>query len=361
MSSTPTFDTTSTDVTDVRSAEESKWHGYLLAGAGLPLPTCVTQSADLARPTYTNIRSAEYEDTPEVLEVKAEMILQMWRAASHPLVYAGAGISTSSGIRDYASNAKGSAVQPAQKRLTHAFVLSLKPTPAHRVITEMERRGMVWGWLQQNHDGLAQKAGFPAHKVNELHGAWLDSKANPVIKMSGSLRGDLYAWMLEMEDKCDFVFGVGTSFSGLNADRCADSCATRHMSNRQGQGLAIVSIQQTPMDRKAAVRVFAKIDTFMLILAAKLQLPPISASAAVVAYAPAPLPVGPMEERAWLAERKSRYAAAEQEATVKVAATVVRQQRAQSTVRPAGGVTVVARSDAKQTVTRRTSSATRQP
>lgn len=254
--------------------EAAEWHGYLLRDdfASLALPECAVASDDLARAGYTKIKSAEYIDHPSVLDKKADLFIRMIRAAQHPMIYAGAGISTSSGIWDYASNAKGSIVQPQRQKLTHSFIVSLKPTPAHRVLTALERQGLVEHWLQQNHDGLAQKAGFPAEKVNELHGAWLDSKRNPVIKMSGSLRSDLYNWMLEWEPRCDFVFAIGTSFSGLNADRCADSCATRHMATGAGQGLAILSIQKTPMDRKAGLRIFAKCDDFMMLVAMKMGL-----------------------------------------------------------------------------------------
>lgn len=297
-------------VPEVSPAEAAAWHGYLLADAGLPLPKCVTQSEDLSRPNYTSIKSAEYEDTPEALDAKAELLIRMWTRAERPMVYAGAGISTSSGIWDYASNAKGSKVQPQRRKLTMAFIESLKPTPAHRVITAMEKRGLVWGWLQQNHDGLAQKAGFPGDKVNELHGAWLDQANNPIIKMSGSLRGDLFDWLLKMEDLCDFVFAVGTSFSGLNSDRCASTCADRHIKSQAGQGVAIISIQKTPMDRKAALRIFSRIDAFMLIVAKKLQL---ALDTRVYPYTAPRKPVGPPKN--WDEERLAKRAAAEKAAT----------------------------------------------
>jgi len=285
--------------------DAAKWHGYLLKDEGLPLPDCVTRSSLLARPKCaTGVLASEFADGPAVLERKAAALLRQWRAAERPLVYAGAGISTSSGIRDYASQAAGSKVQPAQAALTMPFIRALQPTPAHRVLTAMEKRGLVWGWLQQNHDGLAQKAGFPASKVNELHGSWLDQTKNPIIKMSGSLRGDLFDWMLQMEQQCDFVFAVGTSFSGLNADRCAATCAARHRRGA-GHGLAVVSVQQTPMDAVAAVRVFARIDDFMLVVARQLGVPT-PLPAAIHAYAAAPLPVGPPAADAWRAERAAK-------------------------------------------------------
>ena len=253
------------------AAERAQWHGYLLADSTLPVPQTAVDSKDLARPAYTRITSAEYLDPPEALDAKADLLIQMFQSAKQRMIYAGAGLSTSSGIWDYASNAAGSLVQPKKRALTRSLIDGLRPTPGHRVLVAMERAGMIEHWLQQNHDGLAQRAGFPWQKLNELHGSWHDP-TNPVIKMSGNLRSDLCEWMYEWEKKADLVLAVGTSFSGLNADRCADACAHRHMDKGQGQGLIIISIQKTPMDPKAALRVFAKIDDFMMIVAKKLKL-----------------------------------------------------------------------------------------
>ena len=290
-------------------SEAAEWHGYLCAGLGLPRPTCVTASDTLSRPKYTDIKSAEYADGPAALDAKADMLIRMWTEAERPLVYAGAGISTSSGIRDYASNAKGSKVQATNGRLTMSRIEALEPTPAHRVIAAMEQQGHVWGWLQQNHDGLAQKAGFPSRKVNELHGSWLDNKKNPIIAMSGSLRGDLFEWLMQMDARCDFVLAVGSSLSGLNADRVVESCNRRHQEKGKGQGVCILTIQKTRLDKCAAVRVFSPIDAFMLIVAKKLRL---ALGTRTHAYSPAALPVGPPAEPLWERERDSRRAAAEE-------------------------------------------------
>jgi hypothetical protein len=48
---------------------------------------------------------------------------------------------------------------------------------------------------------LPQKSGFPQEKINEIHGAWYDP-SNPVVQFSGSLRGDLFNWMIDMEKVC---------------------------------------------------------------------------------------------------------------------------------------------------------------
>lgn len=291
--------------------ESAACHGYMLAAEMLPLPRCLYRSDNLARPKYSSITASEFEDLPEVLDRKADYLIGMLKASRQRCIYSGAGISTASGINDYASNAKASAVAPkSAARLTRSFIESLKPTLAHHTLAAIEGLSRcdaasvstaaaakhssarpaaavpppvvpptdcalsVEYWLQQNHDGLAHKAGFPASKINEIHGSWYD-KSNPVVKMSGSLRGDLFQQMLQWEEVVDFVFAIGTSFSGMNADRVATSCADRHLRTpSSGQGLAILTIQKTPQDKKAALRIFSKIDPFMAIVARKLNIRP---------------------------------------------------------------------------------------
>ena len=53
-------------------------------------------------------------------------------------------------------------------------------------------------------DGLPQKAKFPQEALNEIHGAWFDP-SNPVVPMSGSLRGDLFEWLQEWGEEGGFM------------------------------------------------------------------------------------------------------------------------------------------------------------
>ena len=110
---------------------------------------------------------------------------------SHPFVtYTSAGISRNAGIDDYASaqNSK----KAGHKTLAKNEYRKAKPTRAHYAITEMANNGYVKNWLQQNHDGLAHKAGMPDYMVNEIHGSWYD-KSNPVVPMSGNLKAENFA------------------------------------------------------------------------------------------------------------------------------------------------------------------------
>ena len=63
-------------------------------------------------------------------------------------------------------------------------------------------------------------------QVNSIHGDWYDP-SNPVVQFSGSLRDDLFGALLAAERAADLVLVLGTSLSGMNADRVAESAARR--------------------------------------------------------------------------------------------------------------------------------------
>ena len=130
---------------------------------------------------------------------------------------------------------------------------------------------MVHSWVQQNHDGLPQKAGFPQHLINEIHGAWFDP-SNPVVPMDGSLRDDLFARMLKDEQKADLVLTIGTSLCGMNADRVVRTAAAKYCESGQGFGSVIIGFQRTPLDETCSLRIFARIDEVMLLLAREMGL-----------------------------------------------------------------------------------------
>jgi NAD-dependent SIR2 family protein deacetylase len=212
-----------------------------------------------------NIKANEYLDEPDVLEAKIKIIADLVRQSKCCVAYTGAGLSKASGIPDYATKATNSVVSNAPKL---ASSLDAVPTYAHRVITSMERKGHIQHYVQQNHDGLPQKSGFPQHKMNEIHGAWFDP-SNPVVKFSGSLRTDLFDWLLEMEEKADLCLCLGTSLSGMNADRMANTPADKMLENL-ALGTVIINLQQTPLDEKCAIRVWAKLDDAFKLLVKEL-------------------------------------------------------------------------------------------
>ena len=155
-------------------------HGrHLKDNHGLSNPMLATFCEQDARPGYDTQQAHEYLDDPTSLAVKVRWVADLLRRARKPILYTGAGISTASGIRDYASEAAGGASLATQERkVTSPWEAS--PTVAHRVMTAVHEHVTPLTWVQQNHDGLPQKAGFPQEHLNEIHGAWYDP-SNPVV------------------------------------------------------------------------------------------------------------------------------------------------------------------------------------
>jgi hypothetical protein len=168
--------------------------------------------------------------------------------------------------------------------------LAAPPTYAHLALRELFHNNLVHHWVQQNHDGLPQKAGVPQHLLNEIHGAWFDP-SNPVVKMNGQLRDDLLDSLLEWEKKCDLTISMGTSMCGMNSDRVFTTVSKKAKKNFQKNkersagllrkasssarnvlGGVIIAIQRTQHDALASLRIYSKIDKVMKLLLAKLNI-----------------------------------------------------------------------------------------
>jgi NAD-dependent SIR2 family protein deacetylase len=256
-------------------------HGLLGAHEWVK-PRMVVQCSDEARPGYNTCSAAEYVDEFDVFDKKVQIVADLIRKSSHRVIYSGAGISTASGIADYASVAKGSIGMKLQQEKwlpsqslgrIPMHPLDAQPTLSHKVLTAMHNQGYLDYWVQQNHDGLPQKAGFPQCALNEIHGAWYDP-SNPVVPMNGNLRNDLFNDLLQWERKVDFCLVLGTSLCGMNSDRIVASAANTFIKNngKSAGGAVIVGLQSTKLDHLASVRIFATIDDTMRLLAQKLQI-----------------------------------------------------------------------------------------
>jgi NAD-dependent SIR2 family protein deacetylase len=248
-----------------------------------------------------NTLAHEYLDEPDVLDAKVDLLIDLLRRAKgKSVVYSGAGISKSSGIPDYASKASNSLVAAPK---VASPILAL-PTLAHRVLTALHRReGWIGQWINQNHDGLAQKAGFPEKLCNSIHGDWFDP-SNPVVQFSGSLRSDLFERLLQWEKRTTLCICLGTSLSGMNADRMAETPTEKcdlprkmHKSRRVSAdeiaaaanlGTVIVNLQSTRLDDVCTLRIWAKIDDVWALVAKKLSL-----AADEFAMPPRPFPALP--------------------------------------------------------------------
>jgi len=247
------------------SDDQTSWHGLLGATSGWRPPRLVALSEQAARPGYNAYSASEYVDTPEVLNEKARLLAQMWkRSGQDTVIYTGAGLSTAAGIGDYASKAAQS-VAPHKKQASTGSRLDLRPTLAHHALASMEEKGLIGHWVQQNHDRLAQKAGFPQAKLNEIHGAWGDMK-NQVKMMDDTLRRDLLEWLGSWAERANLCVALGTSLCGMNADQVPRAVADR-FGHSSGEGLVIIGLQRSVYDDVASLRIWWLCDDVMKLVA----------------------------------------------------------------------------------------------
>lgn len=236
-------------------------HGFL-GDKSWKGPLMITRCNIDARPGYNSMKAHEYDEDPDVLLAKVKLFASFLKKSKSTCAYTGAGISRASGIDDYATK-----VHSEEHKKIESPMNAL-PTTAHKVMANLYRHGHLHYWIQQNHDGLPQKAGYPQHALNEIHGAWYDP-SNPVVKMDGQLRCDLFEDLLKWEQKADLVLALGTSMCGMNSDRLVSTCGARAQKGN-AVGVIIVNLQQTACDSSAALRIFAPLDKVLDMVAEEL-------------------------------------------------------------------------------------------
>ncbi|CAK0802015.1 unnamed protein product, partial [Prorocentrum cordatum] len=164
------------------------------------------------------LTATEFEDLPDVADAKAAQLALLLLCSKKTVAYTGAGISAS---------VVGQAALSGQNKVGWVGnPREAQPTPTHYILSFLARQGLLHGWVQQNHDGLPQKAGFPQENINEIHGSWYDP-SNPVVKYSGSLHDRSFAWMEDDANTADLCLVLGTSLGGLNADQLPVKTARR--------------------------------------------------------------------------------------------------------------------------------------
>lgn len=203
------------------------------------------------------LTATEFQDDCRVADQKARQLAELIRLSRKTVLYTGAGISASAVGQAARSGTNKEGWEQVNK-------MAVKPTPTHHALGILGREGLIHSWVQQNHDGLPQKAGFPQGRINEIHGSWYDP-SNPVVKYSGSLHERAYPWMKEDAETADLVLVLGTSLGGLNADQVATKCAERSCVGRS-LGTAMINLQQTLQDGKMTLRSFGKSDDFLRLL-----------------------------------------------------------------------------------------------
>jgi NAD-dependent SIR2 family protein deacetylase len=252
------------------------YHGRIVPARRFAKPDRVVECAAKARPEYHDIPAHEYKDRPDVLKAKITMLAGLLRQAHNCIAYTGAGLSVSSGLADYATKAQESI---EARQIVDSRYLA-QPNNGHKSLASLYKHGFVKRVFNQNHDGLLQKAGLPQAAVNEIHGAFFDP-SNPG---GFDLRCDLVEDMFHWANQTDLCLALGTSLSGLNADRMARTPAERYSPERVAAGLSdnapskgtlglvIVNLQETQLDNLSTLRIFAELDDVMQLLTQELQL-----------------------------------------------------------------------------------------
>ena len=147
------------------------------------------------------LTATEFQDHPDVLAAKCKQLAQLIQLSRKTVLYTGAGISASVVGQAALSGTNTVGWKAGGKR-------AAKPTCTHYALGLLGREGLCSGWVQQNHDGLPQKAGFPQEAINEVHGSWYDPH-NPVVKYSGSLHDEKFPWMQKDAETADLVIVLG--------------------------------------------------------------------------------------------------------------------------------------------------------
>mmetsp|Transcript_22416 Transcript_22416/g.51656 ORF Transcript_22416/g.51656 Transcript_22416/m.51656 type:complete len:458 (+) Transcript_22416:59-1432(+) len=218
------------------------------------------------------LTATEYMDThPPTLEWKITTLAHLLLQSRRTVLYTGAGISRAAGI-GMAARGGGDTSPKGTMAKKKKVSVTAQPTITHHALAQLHKHGHIQGgWVQQNHDGLPQKAGFPQECINEIHGSWFDP-SNPVVKYSGSLKNHECAWMEQQCQTADLVIVLGTSLSGLTADQVAILAAERSKKGKS-LGMVIINLQQTPQDDKTTLRIFGQSDVILTRLLQKMEIP----------------------------------------------------------------------------------------
>jgi len=199
------------------------------------------------------LTATEFEDVDDVARAKCRQLAALLRISRKTVCYTGAGISASAVGQAAKSGTNVQGWTGAGK--------AAEPTFTHHALGLLGREGLIQSWVQQNHDGLPQKAGYPQERINEIHGSWYDP-GNPVVKYCGTLHERAYPWMVEDAATADLVLVLGTSLGGMNADQVATRAAERSLEGTS-LGTVVFNLQQTPQDGKMTLRLTGKSDDML--------------------------------------------------------------------------------------------------
>lgn len=262
----------------------------------------------------TDQEKKEFFDKEDVLEQKIVQLAEWIKQSKHFVVFTGAGISTSAGIKDFRSGVntvlptgpgawEKLATKTNAKPKLSTKMASAIPTPCHMALVKLQQAGYLKFLISQNVDGLHRKSGFPAKKLAELHGNTYLEVCKEASCKKQYLRDFHVRTAQKVHDhetsrKCescgkplyDSIINFGENLSdkelndGFDESAKADLCLVLGSSLRvtpaanmpeatvkKGGKLVIVNLQETPLD-SIAFRINGLVDDVVHRLMEKLNL-----------------------------------------------------------------------------------------
>ena len=239
------------------------------------------------------------------MEENIAKLAELWKESTRTIVLTGAGISTESGIPDFRSPGGvwdrydpqdflfPNFMTTEEKRIKYwrmsreffSGIRIAKPNPAHRALTEFEKKGKLDFVLTQNVDNLHQKAGNRPDRVVELHGTVytvsclscgkrytreeIERRLDQGVQVptcdgcSGFLKPDTVSFgqslpqdavktAFEVAANCDLFVVIGSSLV-VNPAAQLPVHAVHH-----GASLAIIGLEPTPCDAIARLTLRGK-------------------------------------------------------------------------------------------------------
>ncbi|KAK7968988.1 hypothetical protein PG988_008061 [Apiospora saccharicola] len=230
----------------------------------------------------------ERQETPEVIERKANTLVNYINKSKHVIVL--------TGIPDF-RGPEGVWTLRRQGRLRTskaASTLQAIPSPSHMALVELQDRGILKYVVSQNCDGLHRRSGILPDRISELHG---NSNLEYCKDCGKQYIRDFRAvstFEKSIHDhrtgrKCalcggillDTIINFGEFLSaeplqlardhGKKADLSSEIPET--VGKRKAANLVICNLQETPLDKSSSLRIFGKTDDLMERVMEKLSLP----------------------------------------------------------------------------------------
>eukprot|EP01090_Pellita_catalonica_P022334 TRINITY_DN8640_c0_g2_i1.p1 TRINITY_DN8640_c0_g2~~TRINITY_DN8640_c0_g2_i1.p1 ORF type:complete len:349 (+),score=58.49 TRINITY_DN8640_c0_g2_i1:33-1049(+) len=261
----------------------------------------IFQSDEIASVDLDSLGQKAKFDSPEELSKKVDTIIKWMHESKYSLAFTGAGISKSAGIPDYRSEdgiwtkaARGEKMDDMK-----GLIAKARPSFGHRALKQLLDEDHFKFIISTNLDGLHLKSGVPDKLLAEVHGnifkeycksceaeylrkfnVMQNAKqrmtgrlcekcssplSDTVINFGEYIRSDISSKAASHSKQAQFGLVIGSSLTV--------GTLNYHIKNipRNGGKFAIINLQETPLDSKCDLKVWAKSDDFLKLLADKMD------------------------------------------------------------------------------------------